>query len=227
MIVCMLDLHSKEGRSRFYILCLKISLGYFSRPNTFYQNMNNMQAVLVTQKPKYYHPNDGRFVNFSPNSQKLDLNIHSENGNFKSKPVKAINERNFEVINTHSPSNVQTISTKMEETEKRELEVINRGTQSSSIPSREQFKENTIYGMSQKLPKAQNRNMKIDGEDLEDGYNQNNDKMAHQNTRYQNYQISSRSTNIEQQNEERSTSLFSTFQNFLTGVGKAANQVFG
>ena len=51
--------------------------------------------------------------------------------------------------------------------------------------------------------------------------------MEHQNTGYQNYQISSRSTNIEQQNEERSTSLFSTFRNFLTDVGKAANQVLG
>ena len=69
--------------------------------------------------------------------------------------------------------------------------------------------------------------MKFDGEDLEEGYNRNNNEMAHQNTRYQNYQISSRSTNIEQQNEERSTSLFSTFRNFLTDVGKAANQVLG
>ena len=188
-----------------------------------------MKAVLVTQKPKYYHPNDGRFINFSPNSQKLNLKVHTENGNFISKPIKASNERNFEVINTLSPSNVQAVSTEMEATEKRKLEVINRGTQSSSIPSRDEVKEksNTIYGMSQKLPKAQNRNMKIDGEDLVDGYIQNNNKIAHPNTRYQNYQISSRSTSIEPQNEEKSISLFGTFRNFLTGVGKAANRVFG
>ena len=208
---------------------LKCHHSFFSRPNNFYQNWNNVRTVLSTQKPTYYHPNDGRFVNFPPNSHKLNLDINKAKQSSGYKIIIPSTKQNFVVKSPtlqSKPENNPNVIQNTEKIEQQELETIPKNTfvQPKKLSIE---KPKTSYMPSVEVQKAQNRNMKIEDNDSEDTFLPNNNLILGQNQIHRNHQINSRTANPSNQEFEISPSFFGNFRSFLTGVGKAVNQVFG
>ena len=157
----------------------------------------------------------------------LDINKEKENSGYKI--INPSAKQNFLVENRELQSKSQNNPNEIQKTKKIELEEEEKASKNAFAHSKKLSTEkpNTFFIPSVEVQIAQNRNMKIEDNDSEDTFIPNNNVIRGQNQIHRNYPTNSRTANPSQQEFEMSPSFFGNFRSFLTGVGKAVNQVFG
>ena len=157
----------------------------------------------------------------------LDINKQKQNSGYKI--INPSAKQNFVIENRELQSKSQNNQNGIQKTKKIELKEEEKASKNAFAHSKKLSTEkpNTFYIPSVEIQKAQNRNMKIEDNDSEDTFISNNNIIRGQNQIHRNHPINSRTANPSQQEFEKSTSFFGNFRSFLTGVGKAVNQVFG
>ena len=159
----------------------------------------------------------------------MNLDINKEKQNSGYKIINPSAKQNFVVENRFLQSKSQNKPKEIKKAKKIELEEEEKASKNTFEHSKKLSAENsnTFSIPSVEVQKAQNRNMKIEDNDSEDTFIPNNNVIRGQNQIHRNYQIKSRTANPSNQEFEISPSFFGNFRSFLTGVGKAVNQVFG
>ena len=159
----------------------------------------------------------------------MNLDINNEKQNLGYKVINPRSKQKLVVENREFQSKSQNNQNEIHITKKIEPKEEEKASKNPFAHSKNfsTEKPNTFYIPSVEIQKAQNRNMKIEDNDSEDTFISNNNIIRGQNQIHRNHPINSRTANPSQQEFEKSTSFFGNFRSFLTGVGKAVNQVFG
>ena len=158
------------------------------------------------------------------------MESNSRNDKINPAPKELNTEQRYAPTTQRYQEKVENYSTKEQSEKRLELGENNTEFEDVILPTEQKREEqtNTIITPSAKVHKAQNRNIRIEDMNLEEHSYSKNNLITKQTSQKRNYQIFPRTTNpTQQQNLETSSSLFNNFRNFLTGVGKAANQIFG